>query len=53
MLTIAEKETLYLLEFVDPLCLEREVERLRQRIKSAIIPGCTKPISAIENELSQ
>ncbi len=53
MLAIADEQALYLLEFVDRRGLEREVERLRQKTKSAIIPGCTKPIRAIENELRQ
>lgn len=52
MLAIADEEALYLLEFVDRRGLEREIERLRQKTKSAIIPGCTKPINSIERELS-
>lgn len=53
MIAIASDEALYLLEFVDRRGLEREVERLRQKEKSAIIPGYTKPICSIEKELSQ
>lgn len=53
MLAIADEQALYLLEFVDRRGLEREVERLRKKTKSAIIPGCTKPISVIKNELDQ
>lgn len=53
MIAIADENTLYLLEFVDRRGLEREVERLRQKTKSAIVPGHTQPISSIENELSQ
>lgn len=53
MLAIADERGLYLLEFVDRRGLEREVERLRQKTKLAIIPGHTKPISSIENELNQ
>ncbi|TCP29386.1 AraC family transcriptional regulator of adaptative response/methylated-DNA-[protein]-cysteine methyltransferase [Scopulibacillus darangshiensis] len=52
MIAIADEDELYLLEFVDRRGLEREVERLRQRTKSAVIPGYTKPIRSIENELS-
>lgn len=52
MLTIADEEALYLLEFVDRRGLEREIERLRRKTKSAIIPGHTKPISSIERELN-
>ena len=51
MIAIADEEALYLLEFVDRRGLEREIERLRQRTKSAIIPGRTQPISSIEKEL--
>ena len=51
MIAIADNKALYLLEFVDRRGLEREVERLRQKTKLAIIPGSTKPISSIEKEL--
>ena len=51
MMAIADEEALYLLEFVDRRGLEREVERLRQRTKSAIVPGDTAPIRSIELEL--
>lgn len=53
MLAIANDELLYLLEFVDRRGLEREIERMRQRTKSAIIPGHTSPIASIEKELDQ
>jgi AraC family transcriptional regulator, regulatory protein of adaptative response / methylated-DNA-[protein]-cysteine methyltransferase len=53
MIAIADEEALYLLEFVDRRGLEREVERLRQRTKSAIIPGSTAPIRSIERELEE
>ncbi|MFI5342887.1 MAG: bifunctional transcriptional activator/DNA repair enzyme AdaA [Chlamydiales bacterium] len=53
MIAIADEHALYLLEFVDRRGLEREVERLRQKIKSTIIPGHTQPISSIERELIQ
>jgi AraC family transcriptional regulator of adaptative response/methylated-DNA-[protein]-cysteine methyltransferase len=52
MLAIADELSLYLLEFVDRRGLEREVERLRLKTKSAIIPGSTKPIASIEEELN-
>lgn len=51
MIAIADEELLYLLEFVDRKGLELEVEKLRKRMKLAIIPGSTKPISQIEDEL--
>lgn len=53
MLAIADDEVLYLLEFVDRRGLEREIERLRVRVKATIIPGYTQPISLIENEIIQ
>ena len=51
MIAIADEQELYLLEFVDRRGLEREVERLRLKTKSAIIPGITTPIASIEREL--
>lgn len=53
MVTIADDEGLYLLEFVDRRGLEREVERLRQRKSAAIIPGENTIIKSIEQELKQ
>ncbi len=53
MLAIGDEQTLYLLEFVERRGLEREVERLRQKMKSAVIPGRTKPIDLIEEELKR
>jgi len=53
MIAIGDESALYLLEFVDRRGLEREVERLRQRTKSAIIPGVTEPIQSIESELTR
>ncbi len=51
MLVIADEAALYLLEFVDRRGLEREVETLRKKTKSAIIPGSSPPIVSIETEL--
>jgi AraC family transcriptional regulator of adaptative response/methylated-DNA-[protein]-cysteine methyltransferase len=51
MIAISDENLLYLLEFVDRRGLEREVERLRQKTKSAIIPGHTKIIEGIKTEL--
>ncbi|HSK89607.1 MAG TPA: trifunctional transcriptional activator/DNA repair protein Ada/methylated-DNA--[protein]-cysteine S-methyltransferase [Anaerolineales bacterium] len=51
MLAIADEKALHLLEFVDRRGLEREIERLRQKTKSAILPGKTEPILSIEREL--
>ncbi|MBL0941695.1 MAG: bifunctional transcriptional activator/DNA repair protein Ada [Alphaproteobacteria bacterium] len=53
MLAIADENILHLLEFVDRRGLERELERLRQRLKAAIIPGVTSPIHSIEKELKE
>lgn len=53
MIAIANDNALYLLEFVDRRGLEREVERLRIKTKSAIIPGRTPIIDLIETELEQ
>lgn len=51
MISIADEDALYLLEFVDRRGLEREVERLRNKTKAVIIPGNTTPINSIEQEL--
>lgn len=51
MLAIADEITLYLLEFIDRKGLEREVERLRKKTQSAIIPGSTAPLISIQKEL--
>ena len=41
MIAISDDNRLYLLEFADRRGLEKEIERLRKRQKSAIIPGST------------
>jgi AraC family transcriptional regulator of adaptative response/methylated-DNA-[protein]-cysteine methyltransferase len=51
MIAISNETGLYLLEFVDHQGLERKIERLCLKIKSAIIPGTTEPITSIEKEL--
>lgn len=53
MIAIANQSNLLLLEFVDRRGLEREIERLRNKTKSAIVPGRSKPIDLIEKELEQ
>lgn len=53
MIAISDESVLYLLEFVDRRGLEREVARLRQKTKAAIIPGSTQPIASITAELDQ
>ncbi|MCE3230207.1 MAG: cysteine methyltransferase [Alphaproteobacteria bacterium] len=51
MVAIADANALYLLEFVDRRGLEREIERLRWKTKSAIVPGTLQPIESIDHEL--
>lgn len=51
MVAIGDEEALYLLEFVDRRGLEREVERLRRRLKAAIVPGKPKAVASVEVEL--
>jgi len=53
MLAIADEAGLYLLEFVDRRGLELEIERLRLKTKSAILPGTTDPITSIDLELKE
>lgn len=52
MLVISDEEGLYLLEFVERRGLEKEIERLRIKLKAVIIPGRTKVIDSIEQELA-
>lgn len=51
MLAISDEKSLYLLEFAERRGLEREIERLRVKIKTEIIPGNTSPIDSIKSEL--
>lgn len=51
MVAISDDEALYLLEFAECRGLEREIERLKEKTKSLIIPGDTRPLRSIENEL--
>ncbi|HSX03297.1 MAG TPA: trifunctional transcriptional activator/DNA repair protein Ada/methylated-DNA--[protein]-cysteine S-methyltransferase [Rhabdochlamydiaceae bacterium] len=52
MVAIADQNALYLLEFVDRRGLEREIEKLRIKTGSAIVPGKAAPITQIEKELN-
>lgn len=52
MISIADANYLYLLEFIDRRGLEKEIERLRKRLKIAVIPGRTPITDQIEAELS-
>ena len=51
MIAIADDAGLYLLEFADRRGLEREIERLRKKMKAVIIPGETSAIKKIKKEL--
>ncbi|WP_208112731.1 bifunctional transcriptional activator/DNA repair protein Ada [Aureibacillus halotolerans] len=51
MLAIADDEALLLLEFVDRRGLEKEIERLRNKLQAAIVPERTAIILQIEEEL--
>jgi len=51
MIAISDDTSLYLLEFVDRRGLEREIECLRIKTNSAIVPGDSKPINDIQKEL--
>ena len=52
MLAVADEEKLYMLEFVDRRGLERELERLRQKARAAVLPGQTQIIERVEEELA-
>lgn len=52
MIAIADDQRLYLLEFTDRRGLEREVERLREKMKAAIVPGHTQIMDSIKRELA-
>lgn len=53
MFAITDEEKLFLLEFVERRGLEKEIERLRKRMKIAIVPGVTEPLRSIERELKK
>lgn len=53
MLAIADEVGLYLLEFVDRRGLEREIERLRQKTNSPILPGETAITALVEREIAE
>ncbi|MET1248990.1 trifunctional transcriptional activator/DNA repair protein Ada/methylated-DNA--[protein]-cysteine S-methyltransferase [Sporolactobacillus sp. STCC-11] len=52
MVSIVDENFLYLLEFADRRGLEREIERLRNRLNASIIPGMTDRSNQIESELN-
>lgn len=51
MLAIANKEYLYLLEFVQRKGLKQEIKRICSKTKSIILPGTPTPISSIKQEI--
>ncbi len=51
MLAIADEEKLFLLEFLQRRGLEREIERLRNKLEAAIVPGMSEPLHSISQEL--
>lgn len=51
MIAISDDQALYLLEFAERRGLEREIERLRLKLKAAIVPGMTDAIQSIQTEL--
>ncbi|MGH1375063.1 MAG: bifunctional transcriptional activator/DNA repair enzyme AdaA [Alphaproteobacteria bacterium] len=53
MVAIADDTALYLLEFTMRRGLELEIERMRKKMKAAIIPGSTPILKQIEEELTQ
>jgi len=53
MIVVADDEGLYLLEFADRRDLEKEVERLRQKLNATIIPKETVITNNIAKEMSQ
>ncbi|MGX6978263.1 bifunctional transcriptional activator/DNA repair enzyme AdaA [Vagococcus elongatus] len=53
MVSVADDDFLYLLEFADRRALEREIERLRKRMKVRILPGKTKISQQIAEEMGQ
>jgi AraC family transcriptional regulator of adaptative response/methylated-DNA-[protein]-cysteine methyltransferase len=52
MLAIADEQALYLLSFIDPQGLQKEIVQLQKQTKKAIIPGYTQPIHQIKKELN-
>ncbi|ASY61542.1 ADA regulatory protein [Sinorhizobium sojae CCBAU 05684] len=51
MIALADQKYLHLLEFHDRKALPGEVEALKRKLRSAVVPGRTPPIDQIEAEL--
>ena len=52
MIAVADEIKLYVLEFFDSRGLGKELERLKHKTNSMLIPEITPPIVSIKNELS-
>lgn len=53
MLVISDEEGIYLLEFAERRNLEKEIERLKVKLKAIIVPGRTAHIDLIKRELTE
>ncbi|MCA1369229.1 bifunctional transcriptional activator/DNA repair protein Ada [Bradyrhizobium sp. BRP14] len=51
MVAVADRTHLHLLEFHDRKALPAELESLKRKVRSAVVPGRTPPIDQIEAEL--
>lgn len=51
MLALANDDGLRLLEFIDRRGLEREIQRLRRRVRQHVVPGEHRHLDQIEHEL--
>jgi AraC family transcriptional regulator of adaptative response/methylated-DNA-[protein]-cysteine methyltransferase len=52
MTAIADETVLYLLEYVDRRGLENQIQSVRERTRTGIVPGHTEPLARIQAELS-
>ena len=53
MIAMADDQALYLLEFTDRRGLELEVDRMRKKLRCAIVPGDNAILQQTEKELSE
>lgn len=53
MVAIVDEERLYFLEFHDQSSLERQIERLKNKINVDVVSGTTAITKALEKELNQ
>ena len=51
MIAIADEQLLYLLEFIDGRGVDREIEKLQEKLQATIISGRTSIIDLIEKEM--